>query len=127
MNIKEHKMEFSLIYILTCSIIGVIVWYVLDRVNYTNSIEISILISISLIIGFITYAAHEKGLLLDPISKSIDCFSNRYKEFTYYRKKVNLNDFKRKLVRKTNEVNIDDNRIMAKYLPFKYNRKKFRH
>ncbi|HUT82187.1 MAG TPA: hypothetical protein VMZ29_13375 [Candidatus Bathyarchaeia archaeon] len=126
MNLKEHKLEFTLIYILVCAIIGVIIWFILDFVNYTNSIEISILITMTLLIGIITYAAHGKGLLPDPENKTIDNSSRKYKEFIYSRKKLKLKDFKRKLVRNSNEVFINDNKITVKYLPFKYDRRKFR-
>ncbi len=126
MNLKEHKMEFSIIYILISMIIGVILWFILEKLNYVNSKEVSILISMSLIIGLIIYATHGKGLLPDPAGLSLDNLDGKFKSFTYSREKIKTKSFKRSLINHTSEENKSENKIPIKYLPFNYTRKRYR-
>ncbi|NHJ38391.1 MAG: hypothetical protein FK731_00055, partial [Asgard group archaeon] len=66
MKFNEYKLEFTLVFIVMSSIIGVILWFTLDFFNIDNSIELAIISSVAMIMVLITYSLHGKGLLPKP-------------------------------------------------------------
>jgi len=127
MNIKEHKLEFTLLYILGCTLLGVLIWFILETVNFENSIELATLISLSLIVGILIFASHGKGLLPDPKTrKKVKLQIKLFRAVSYSRENFQGIDYQRKKYRNINNLSTDEISEIKHFLPFDYTREKYR-
>ena len=108
MNIKDHKLEFASLYFLISVILGVSLWFLLDKLNISTSKEIAVLFSITSIVCLLTYLSHNKGLLPAPkLVKSGSVIIDRFRESEYARKKYRFSSFIRMNFRLENELDTE--------------------
>ncbi|NHJ47690.1 MAG: hypothetical protein FK733_07880 [Asgard group archaeon] len=91
MKFADYKLEFFFISILITSVIGVIIWFILEYFSVNNSIEIAVISTIAIIMILISYLLHGKGLLPDPKMSS----KTNFLEYNYTRKKIRMKGFTR--------------------------------
>ena len=60
------KFEYFLVLLIGFTVLGVIIWFVLNSINIEIASEIAILITIILYSGLIASALHGKGILPSP-------------------------------------------------------------
>jgi len=89
MNIEEQKPIIILISLILSVIIGVVFWFLLEKIHFLLSVEIASLISLVLISSVLTYFFHGKGLLPSPEKKVVKTSSFELKPTPYTRKKFN--------------------------------------
>jgi len=129
MKFEEHRSIVVLISLIFSVLVGVICWYLLEKINVVSSVEIATLLSLGLINTVFIYFLHGKGLLPPPVRKEVErgFAVGGFRIVAYARKKYNFFQPKIKLFNK--------NYRRKKYLTHltlklsvgrKYNRKKFR-
>ena len=92
MKFDEYKFEFTIIFIIISVIVGVIIWFTLDFFSISNSIELAIISTVTLIMILITNSLHGKGLLPEPKDQRM---TNKL-IYNYTRGKIRESPFKRK-------------------------------
>jgi len=122
---KKLKFEFILVFIITSIISGVLLWFILDNLEVIASIEISVLISLSLISGIIIYSLHGRGILPEPVT-NLSLYLEKPSQ-KYYRKKFRLNAFSRENYHHSLKQRNKKSSIFGKrFLAFQYIRTKYR-
>jgi len=126
MNYRKIKFEHVLVYIIASIISGVLLWFILDNFNIDTSIEISVLIALSLISGIIIYSLHGRGLLPQPVfDKTTDSMKTPSR---YYRRRYRTKDFTRVEYHLTVEMQrkLKSSQSEKRIQNFQYQRPKYR-
>jgi hypothetical protein len=91
MKLSDYKLEIFFISVLITSIIGVVIWFILDYFSLDNSIEIAVISTLVIIMIFVSFLLHGRGLLPEPeiTTKIISLDKN------YTRRKIRMNIFTR--------------------------------
>lgn len=119
------KFEYSVVLVLGFGIISVILWYFLNQIPIDLAKEYSLLFFFILLIGFITYLLHGKGILISPEQNYLNKFPRSIRNgIIYQRIKFRRNNLISQKIKQRSKSKKKS--LKSKMLPYIYRRKRYR-